>query len=51
MKNGSAFPIVIGVIIAAVSITQKNYGGAVFAVAFGVIASTVLYVRARRQGR
>ncbi|GGW40058.1 hypothetical protein [Streptomyces caelestis] len=48
-KAGAGFALVIGVIIAAVAITQENYGGAVFAVVVGTIASVVLYVRSGRE--
>ncbi|WP_369198769.1 hypothetical protein [Streptomyces djakartensis] len=48
-KAGAGFALVIGVVIAAVAITQDNYGGAVFAVAAGAIASGLLYVRSGRE--
>ncbi|MDX3693311.1 hypothetical protein PV726_23770 [Streptomyces europaeiscabiei] len=45
-------PLVIGAPIAAVSILQDNYGGAVFAVVFCAVVSLVLHVRSSRvQGR
>lgn len=49
MKNtmGTRLPIVIGVVIASVCITQDNYGGAMFALVVCGIASLVLYRKAR----
>lgn len=45
-------PLVIGSLIAAGSIVQDNYGGAVFSVVFCAAVSLVLYVRSSRpQGR
>ncbi|MER6157436.1 hypothetical protein ABT147_18120 [Streptomyces sp. NPDC001868] len=45
-------PLVIGAPIAAVSILQDNYGGAVFAAAFCAAVSLVLHIRSSRaQGR
>lgn len=55
MKNknslGYGMPVVIGTVIAAVSITQENYGGAAFAAVTGAVVSTALYVKSRKQGR
>ncbi|UYQ63472.1 hypothetical protein [Streptomyces peucetius] len=48
---GHSMPVVIGVVIAAVSITQENYGGAVFAAVAGAAVSAALYVKSRKQGR
>ncbi|MFD7017273.1 hypothetical protein [Streptomyces sp. NPDC059161] len=49
MKNtmGASLPIVIGVVIASVCITQDNYGGAAFAIVVCAIASLVLYRKSR----
>lgn len=44
-KSASTSPLVIGVIIAAVAITQSNFIGAAFAVGFGAIASVVMLSR------
>ncbi|MFE1953265.1 hypothetical protein ACFW9D_22685 [Streptomyces sp. NPDC059524] len=44
----TGFPLVIGAVIAAASITQDNYGGAVFAVLVGAGASLVLHVKRSR---
>lgn len=44
----TGFPLVIGTVIAVASITQDNYGGAVFAVVAGAVISLVLHVRIRR---
>jgi hypothetical protein len=52
-KNSMAagFPLVIGTVIAAGSIVQDNYGGAIFAVLAGAVISLILYVRfSRNQG-
>ncbi|MGW0775996.1 hypothetical protein ACWD01_20600 [Streptomyces sp. NPDC002835] len=48
---GYSMPVVIGTVIAAVSITQENYGGAAFAAVTGAVVSVVLYVKSRKQGR
>lgn len=49
MKNtmSTGLPIVIGVVIASVCITQDNYDGAVFAIVVCGIASLVLYRKTR----
>ncbi|MFF0110005.1 hypothetical protein [Streptomyces hirsutus] len=50
-KNDSmttGFPLVIGTVIAAGSITQGNYGGAAFAVVTGAIISLVLHIKTIR---
>jgi hypothetical protein len=47
-KYGPGFPLVICAIIAAVSLTQDNVGGAIFAGTAGVVISLVLWLRARR---
>ncbi|UUU30370.1 hypothetical protein JIX56_10915 [Streptomyces sp. CA-210063] len=48
----SGTPLVIGSLIAAGSIVQDNYGGAVFAVVTCAVISLVLHVRSSRtQGR
>jgi hypothetical protein len=45
-------PLLIGVIIAVGSYTQDNLGGAIFAVAAGLIISLVLYLKpAHKRGR
>jgi len=51
MKNtvGHGFPVVIGVVIAVVSITQENYGGAIFAVVVGAGFSLALGFKSRRK--
>ncbi|MGW1297000.1 hypothetical protein [Streptomyces sp. NPDC002533] len=46
---GYSFPIVIGVVIAAVCITQNNYGGAIFAVVVGAGVSLALRFKSRRK--
>ncbi|MDX3643033.1 hypothetical protein [Streptomyces sp. MB09-02B] len=55
MKKNSVTPglsLVIGAVIAAGSIVQDNYVGAVFAVVFCTIVSLVLHVRSKHpQGR
>lgn len=48
---GHGMPVVIGTVIAAVGITQENYGGAAFAVVTGAAVSAALYVKSRKQGR
>lgn len=48
---GYGFPLVIGVVIAAVAITQHNYGGAVFAAVVGAAVSLFLYIRSTRKRR
>ncbi|CAM5541184.1 hypothetical protein [Streptomyces hirsutus] len=50
-KNDSmttGFPLVIGTVIAAGSITQDNYGGAAFAVVTGAVISLVLHITSSR---
>ncbi|MEU1211157.1 hypothetical protein ACFYSH_10090 [Streptomyces sp. NPDC005791] len=51
MKNtvGHSLPVVIGVVIAAVAITQENYGGAIFAVVVGAGFSVALGIKSRRK--
>ncbi|WP_327189668.1 hypothetical protein [Streptomyces xinghaiensis] len=55
MKKDSmttGLPLVIGTVIAAGVLVQDNYGGAVFAVVAGGVASLVLRFRSsRNQGR
>ncbi|SFN93902.1 hypothetical protein SAMN04487980_103913 [Streptomyces sp. cf124] len=55
MKKNSmtvGFPLVVGIVIAAGSIAQDNYGGAAFAVVAGAVISFVLHIRvSRNQGR
>ncbi|WP_250007694.1 hypothetical protein [Actinoplanes sp. M2I2] len=46
-KGGASFPIVIGVIVAAVAITQENYIGAAFAMIAGILLSLYMFRRAR----
>ncbi|MET9862713.1 hypothetical protein ABZY93_26120 [Streptomyces smyrnaeus] len=47
----TGFPLVIGTVIAAASITQDNYVGAAFAIVACAVISLVLHVRSSRNQR